>query len=425
MAVDLTVLSNGAEGIFIKNSRFKTTLVTFNFYLPLNREKVAAFALLPFVLTTCSKKYPDFRRLNTKLSKLYGAELSASAEKLGDYQLLKMSISVIGDKYTLDNEPLTAEASSLLSELIFEPNTQNGEFSENDLKREKRKAIEHIKSEFAEKRLYSKKRLIEEMYKDSPYGIAKCGDIEDVEKITGKSLYNAWEEMLKTAHIRVNVVSDSLPAGLFDSLNTRLSSLNRADVTDIMKTEGTKPAAKTNRVTENEQLKQGKLCMGFTFEKSGGGLDTADMLVCSDIFGGGPYSKLFTNVREKMSLCYYCAARSVRIKGLLTVESGIEKQNAEKAEKAILLELENLKSGQISDAEFNSSILALTDSLKVYYDSVNALEGWYASRISDNQLFSPEEFAESIKRVKKEDVVNVAKGIKLHTVFRLLPKEEQ
>ena len=424
MAVDLTVLSNGAEGIFIKNSRFKTTLVTFNFYLPLNREKVAGFALLPFVLTTCSKKYPDFRRLNTKLSKLYGAELSASAEKLGDYQLLKMSISVIGDMYTLDNEQLTAEAISLLSELIFEPNVTLGEFAENDLKREKRKAIEHIMSEFAEKMLYTKKRLIEEMYKDSPYGIAKCGDIEDVEKITGKSLYNAWEEMLKTAHIRVNVVADSMPQGLFDTLSQRLSSLNRTGITDITGTEGTKPAAKVNYVTETEELKQGKLCMGFTYERNGGGLDTADMLVCSDIFGGGPYSKLFSNVREKMSLCYYCSARSVRIKGLLTVESGIEKQNAEKAEKAILLELENLKSGQISDTEFNSSILGITDSLNALNDSISSLEGWYAARITDNAIYSPEEFAESIRQVKKDDVVRIAKGIRLHTVFKLLPKEE-
>lgn len=425
MAVDFTVLSPGAEGLFIKNSRFKTTLVSFNFYLPLDREKVARFALLPFVLTTCSKKYPDFRRLNIKLSKLYGAELSASAEKLGDYQLIKMSVSVIGDKYTLDNEQLTAEAISLLSELIFEPNVQNGEFLEADLKREKRKAIEHIRSEFAEKRLYAKKRLIEEMYKDEPYGIAKCGTIEDVEKITGKTLFAAWEEMLKTAHIRVNVVADAMPAGLFDRLGERLSELERADIIDITKTAGTKPAAKVTYVTETEELKQGKLCMGFTYAESGGGLDTADMLVCSDIFGGGPYSKLFTNVREKMSLCYYCAARSIRVKGLLTVESGIEKENAEKAERAILLELENLKSGHISDTEFNSSILGITDSIRTYNDSVNALEGWYAARISDNEIFSPEDFAESIKRVTKDDVINVAKGIRLHTVFKLLPKEEQ
>lgn len=425
MAVDFTVLSPGAEGLFIKNSRFKTTLVSFNFYLSLNREKVASFALLPFILTTCSNKYPDFRRLNTKLSKLYGAELSASAEKIGDYQLLKMSVSVIGDKYTLDGEKLTNDAISLLTELVFEPKTQNGEFSDFDIEREKRKAIEHIKSEFAEKRIYSKKRLIEEMYKDEPYGIPKCGNVEDVEKITGSQLYAAWEEMLRTAHIRVNVIADAMPSGLFDKLSEKLSMIERENITEIDKTRPTSPAKAVRHIVEEEELKQGKLCMGFTFAESGGDEQTASMLVCSDVFGGGPYSKLFANVREKMSLCYYCAARSVRIKGLLTVESGIEKENAEKAEKAILGELEKLKSGEVSDTEFNSSILGITDSLKTYNDSSSALESWYATRISDERIISPEEFAEKIAKVSKEDIIETAKGIDLHTVFKLLPKEEK
>ena len=76
MSVKVTQLSNGAEGVFIKNDRFNTTLVSFNFYMPLKPETAADYALLPFVLTTCSKEYPDFSKLNFKLSKLYGAELS-------------------------------------------------------------------------------------------------------------------------------------------------------------------------------------------------------------------------------------------------------------------------------------------------------------------------------------------------------------
>ncbi|MCQ2451408.1 MAG: insulinase family protein [Clostridia bacterium] len=425
MAINKTLLSNGAEGLFIKNSRFKTTLVTVNFYLPLNRKKVASYALLPFMLTTCSKRYPDFSKLNFKLSKLYGAELMASAEKIGDYQLLKMGVAVIGDKYTLDGEQLTAEAVALLNELIFEPKAENGEFCELDLEREKRKAIEHIKGDFAEKRIYSKTRLIEEMYKDSPYGISKCGTIEDVTAITGKSLYSAWEEMLKTAYIRVNVIGDTLPSGLFDTLSQRLDGIDRSGVIDLNNTDLSVPANKVNTVVETEELSQGKLCMGFTFSKNGDDNNTADMLVCSDIFGGGPYSKLFTNVREKMSLCYYCAARSVRIKGLLTVESGVQKENCDKAQKAILEELLKLQNGDISESEFNSSILGITDSLNTYNDSNTTLEGWYSTRIGDGDILSPEEFAEKIKAVTKEQVVEVAKGIKLHTVFKLLPKEEK
>ena len=93
MSAKITQLSNGAEGVFIKNDRFNTTLISFNFYVPLSSDTVAEYALLPFVMTTCSAAYPDFSALNFKLAKLYGANLSASAEKVGDYQLLKIATS--------------------------------------------------------------------------------------------------------------------------------------------------------------------------------------------------------------------------------------------------------------------------------------------------------------------------------------------
>ncbi len=425
MVVNKVLLSNGAEGLFIKNSRFNTTLVSFNFYLPIDRARVADFALLPFVLTTCSKRYPDFRKLNYKLSKLYGAELTASCEKVGDFQLLKMSISVINDKYTLDNEELTSQAIELLTNLVFEPKTENGGFFASDIEREKRKAIEHIKGEFAEKRIYSKERLISEMYKGLPYGVPKCGRIEDVENITEKSLFGAWEDMLKHSFIRVNVVSDSMPQNLFDTLSERFSSMNRDNITDFSNITPTTHADKVNKIVELESLNQGKLVMGFSCDSYGGDKATADLFVACDIFGGGPYSKLFGNVREKMSLCYYCTARAVRNKGLITVESGIEKENAEKAEKAILEQLSNLQNGILTDSEFESSIMGLTDSLKSYNDSQDALELWYSTRLFDDEIMSPDEFAESLKNVTKETAVKASKGIKLHTVFALLPKEDK
>jgi len=425
MAVEKTLLANGAEGLFIENSRFNTTLVSFNFYLPLDKQKVANYALLPFVLTTCSKAYPDFTKLNFKLSKLYGAQLSASAEKVGDYQVLKMSVSVIGDNYTLDGEKLTAEAISLLTDLIFEPNIADNSFSDADVEREKRKAIEHIKGEFSEKRIYAKNRLIEEMYKDSAFGIPKCGTVEDVEKINGSTLFEAWSDMLKYGFIRVNVVSAEEPESLFNNLSDRLSLLNRENVITVKDSELTPSCENVNKITEHSKLNQGKLVMGFSAAIPESDNASAEMLVTTDIFGGGPYSKLFANVREKMSLCYYCAARSVKIKGLVTVESGIEKHNALKAETAILEQLKYLQNGILSDEEYNSSILGINDSLKSYNDSQELLEAWYANRITDTEILSPLEFSDKLNLVTKEDIIKTAKGISLHTVFLLLPEEEQ
>lgn len=423
MSAKITQLSNGAEGVFIKNDRFNTTLVSYNFYMPLRAETAAHYALLPFVLTTCCDKYPDFSKLNFKLSKLYGANLSASAEKVGDFQLIKIAISVIDDRFSLDGEKLSDSAIELLNRLVFEPKVKDGAFYDEDIAREKRKAVEHIRGEISEKRIYARKRLIEEMYKGKPYGVSKCGTEEEVEKITGQSLYKAWREVLSHAFLRVNVISRSMPNGLFDVVSQKLSEIDRENITGSPVCTPTEKAKKVNTVTENLDIAQGKLVMGFSSETYGDEESTAALSVMCDIFGGGPYSRLFSNVREKMSLCYYCSASSVKAKGLIMVDSGVEKENAETAQKEILNQLEIIKKGEFTDTEFDSSIKGMTDSLNSYNDSQGLLDVWYSVKIFKDKLLSPEDSAELLCSVTRDDVVRAAKGVNLHTVYKLLPKE--
>lgn len=423
MSNKILELATGTEGLFIKNERFNTTLISCNFYLPLRQDTAAVYALLPFILTSCCKRYPDFSRLNYKLSKLYGARLDASAEKYGDYQLLRITISVINDRYTLDGESLIKQACDLLLGLIFEPNTENGAFLESDLIREKRKAVEHIKGEYSEKRTYAKNRLVEEMYKGQPYGISKCGTVEEVEAITGESLYKAWEKMLKTAFIRFHVVGAAVPTGLFEEISQRFSETERDCVTDCKASLPTTAIAEPFTVTDYDDVNQGKLVMGFSSTMCGDDDATLPMLVMNDIFGGGPYSRLFTNVREKLSLCYYCSASCVRQKGLLTVESGVESANAEKAKTEILNQLEAVKKGEFTDFEFESSKKSLTDSLIGYNDSQNSIDMWYALKVNGGNLYSPEEIAAKIADITREDIISAANGVQLHTVYKLLPNQ--
>ena len=416
-------LGEGVEGLFIKNTRFNTTRISANFYLPLNAETVAEYALLPFILTTCSKKYPDFSRLNYKLNRLYGASLDASAEKYGDYQLLRITLSVINDRFSLDEESLARRGAELLCGLIFEPSIENNAFLKADLDREKRKVIEHIKGEFSEKRIYAKNRLIEEMYKGEAYGLPKCGSIEGVEKITGESLYFAWKKMLETAFVRFHVVGSELPQGLFEVITEKFSEVQRKNIIEPTKTAPTLARTRSKTITENIDVNQGKLVMGFSSEVYGNDDKSLSLLVAGDIFGGGPYSRLFSFVREKMSLCYYCSARTVRQKGLLTVESGIETENAEKAQKAILNQLKIVKAGKFSDFEFESSKKSICDSLKGYNDSQQSIDMWYALKINNGEIYSPEDIAEKISAITRDDVIKAAEGIRLHTVYKLLPLE--
>lgn len=422
MSNKITLKAEGIEGLFIANNRFNTTSVSFNFYLPMLKETVAENALLPFILTSCSKDYPSFTALNLKLNKLYGARLDSSCEKYGDCQLLRMSISVIDDRFSFDSDSLLKQASELLLNLIFNPSVENGAFLENDVEREKRKAVEHIKGEIAEKRIYAKNRLISEMFAGTPYGIPKCGTVDDVLKVTPQSLYKAWQNMLETAFIRIHVVGAAVPQRFFEDIKNKFETVNRHDIADCKVCKPAVPAKKVNTVFEKMDVKQGKIVMGFSCDMYGDDDLSLPLLVMCDIFGGGPYSRLFTNVREKMSLCYYCSASSVRYKGLLTVDSGVEVDNADKAITEILNQLEVMQKGEFTDSEFESSIKSICDSLNTYYDSQGALDLWYALKVNAQNIYSPQDIIEKIKQITKEDVIYAARGVKLHTVYKLLPR---
>lgn len=413
-------LAKGVQGCFIESKHLNTTLISYNFYLPLNSEDMAGMALLPYLLTSCSKAYPEFTGLNIRLLELYGADLSCRVSKSGDYLHIRISISVINDELSFDALRPVDEAAKLISGLIFEPSLSVDSFKTEDVAREVRKTIERIEGEINDKRSFARTRMLSAMFGSDPYGKFIYGTKEEVEKITGKDLYDLWLKLLQTAFVRINVVGKELPQGIFEDAGERFASLDRSNVTKKDIFVGLNNADEAKDLTERYEVTQGKIVMGFS-SKLHGGLDkTAALLVLTDIFGGGPYSKLFENVREKQSLCYYCSASSRRNKGFVTVDSGIEEKNADKLISAVLSELEDIQNGKFDDSLIEASKKALNDSLISCYDSATVLDGWYGREIGD--AISPEAALEIVCAVTREDIINAAKGLKLHTVYRLLPK---
>lgn len=422
MAVEVQKIAPGVEGYYINNNRFNTTLVAYNFYIPLNAETMAADALLPYILTSCCEKYPDYIDLNLCLSKLYGADLSCLVAKNGDCFHIKIAVSAINNNLSFDSCRPVDEAAQLLNELIFAPSLDGESFRAIDMQREKRKTVERIETEINNKRAFAKTRLFEEMFGDDPYGRFSYGTVKEVNTLTGEALYTAWKRLLETAFVRINVIGPELPQSIFTVAESKFKNIMRHDITEVSTVKELCEAAEVNYVTERFDVKQGKLAMGFTTEIRGSLRQSAALSLCTDILGGGPYSKLFENVREKQSLCYYCSASAGRIKGFVTVESGIEEVNAEKVVDAVIKELDDIKNGNFDDSVLLASKKAISDSLAGTYDNASAIDMWYSRDVFDT--VTPEEATEIVTSVSRDDVINAAKGIKLHTVYRLLPKAE-
>lgn len=412
-------MQNIAEGIrfcSVKTDKFKTCRVNISLAMPLDKN-ASARAILPFMFSRRCAKYPDYTSLNRVLDELYGATVSAGVLKRGEAQVISFSMSAIDDRFALDGDKVALECTKLLADMIFDPLTEGESFPENIIEQEKRLLVEAIENEQNDKRRYAMLRCEQLMFADEAYGINRFGSVEDVKALTPDVVYAAWRDVLEKAMVQITMVSSMDPQPIVNLIREKFSEIERHPV-DI-KTQFVSGLPKPEYISESMPLKQGKLVMGFrTGMRSEDDMMPA-MKVAVDIFGGGTYSKLFSVVREKMSLCYYCSAALFNSKGIVMVQSGIEDTNEEKAKNEIINQLRLTAEGEFTDEDFSSSIKSLIDSILGNSDTPEEITAWYASQILRNELKAPETYAKEIGSVDRAEVVRAAKTIMLDTIFML------
>lgn len=401
-----------------ETDKFKTNFLSFFFSVPLKADTAAEYALLPKVILRGSKNFPDMKTINRRLDSIYGANITAVAFKRGERQIVGVFASCLCNEYAFEKTDILKELIFTIKDLFFNPKTENGGFTPSYVDSEKKNQIDFIKAQINNKNQYALRRCQQEMCADEPYGISEYGTVEQVEAITPESLYKAYESFISQADIDVFFVGRCDRAQLKDDISQMLCGVKRAQVQPF----------KSNLITEVKQVKnveekmsitQGKLTLGFR-----SGISIYDekypaFSLFNEIFGGSPSSKLFMNVREKLSLCYYCSAIPEAHKGLLFVASGIEVENKQKAQDEILAQLNDIKEGKISDTEFDSAVKSLINGYSELADDPQRLSQWYYGRMLAGLYGTPEEVCAKIKTLTKEDVVSAAQNVTLDTVYFL------
>lgn len=424
---EITEVADGIRLCSYKTDRFKTGRLSFNIAVPLLKD-ASCNAILPYILNRSCKEYRTYRELNKKLASLYGATLTPSVMKNGETHVLRLSMTMIDNKFAFDNEDIILSCADLLFGLVFNPNADENKFDEDEVTREKRLMVERIQGEMNDKRVYALRRLEQIMCENEAFSSNAYGTEDGINKLTPESIYDAYRNVLETGHILVNAVGNVDTAKIAELLKRYIvkSGIKRENLTKLH-TEVVTTAGDPKHVTEELPVNQGKLVMGF---RVGTTEDTAskeypELKIMTDIFGGGTYSRLFMNVREKMSLCYYCSARFYRHKGIVIVQSGIENENAETAEKEILNQLESLKNGEVGKEDISASLLSMKDTLSSACDTPEDIDAWSAAQITDDKFETPEETIDRLMRVTEDDVIKMAKRMTLDTVYMLKGTEEK
>lgn len=418
---------NATKGVTLctyKTDDFKTAQASINIAMPLDDGKNAARALLIYLISKTNREYPSIKAMTSKLSMLYGASIAASVVKSGESQVLRLTLECIDDKFTLNGESVILDSLSLMFDMLFSPNTDGMSFKDDDVRREKRLMIERIRSINDNKIAYAANRLVEEMCKDEVYSIRKYGTEEEIEALTGKDISDALIDVLLHAPIQINVIGGFDEEKVEKLVSDKFSAVERGDIAEL-RTQFLSEAYDEREIREKQDVNQCKLVIGMragmTYDRD----NYAALKVMTDIFGSGTYSKLFTNVREKQSLCYYCSAKLDASKGLILIQSGVEKDNIDKAIKAIKHEFESMIKGDFDEEIINSSKLSICDGLAGVLDTPEDIDSWYGVQQTASCVFSPDELSEMIKQVTKEEIMTAASFASFDTVYILENQGEE
>ena len=393
----------------IPSDKFKTSYFSAQMAAPLRAGTAGRNALLVNVLGRGTARLPDMAALGRELDMLYGARLGPQLRRMGENQVFGFTASCVEDRFLPPGEALLEKTAELMGDMFCAPALQEGRLRRDYADSERANLIDEIHSIVNDKRVYAARRLLEEMCAGEPYAVRLLGSAEDMERITLEELDAHYRSMLPQGRLELFYCGSAPEERVAGAFARAFARLPREGLLE--------PAPTTRRpvrpeplvVTEEMDVSQGKLGMGFRTQCP----DVPANLMLDAMFGGTSTSKLFLNVREKLSLCYYAGSSYHRLKGLVTVSSGIE----------ITAQLEALKAGDWEDWELQGARSSLLNSLRAIEDSAGALEDFIMGQTISGAGDTIEGLMKDISSVTGEQIQAAAQALELDTIYFLKGKE--
>lgn len=415
-------LKNGINLHIIPTNKFKTNLMVVFLTTELNRENVTKNALISTILRRGSKTMPSQEEISKNLEEMYGATFNCGLDKTGDNQVLKFFMETVNDNFLPKNNINIMENSiQKLIELVFDPYIENEGFKEQYIEQEKNRVREWIEARKDNKASYALEQCIEEMYKNQNFGLYKYGYIEDLDNINAKNLFEYYQTLIKECKIDIyisgmideKIVEEKIRQNqIISKLEDRNPKYNNNQIEKGKKTE------QENTKEEKLDVAQGKLVLGLDVELEEDA-QKYDTLVYNSILGGTANSKLFQNVREKASLAYAASSSYLRTKSNIFINCGIEIENYTKALDIIKVQIKDMKEGKFTDEEVENAKTNILDSIQSIEDEQDSQIIYYFGQEISKTKENLKEYQEKIKKVTKQDVLNIANKVSIEMIYFL------
>lgn len=400
-----------------RDTRFKQGCLSFQLVRQMTSEESAMNALLPSVLLRGTVSCPDLRSITEHLDELYGASISPLVRRIGDYQTTGVYCGFMDDRFAMPGDQVLKPMAAFLEEVLLESPLENGGFLTAFVESEKKNLIATIESELNDKRVYAMNRLLRTMCSADTFGLPRLGEKEQVAAITARGLYSHYRNILRTSPIEIFYVGSAERWQVAQMLMPLLGRLDRS----CMELEPQTPfhSCEGSDVVETMDVAQGKLCMGFTTPITNRSPEFPAMQVMNTVLGAGMTSKLFVNVREKMSLCYSIGSGYYGTKGIVTVSAGIDFDKEQLTREEVMRQIDACREGDISAKELKAAKEAILSSLRATHDSPGSIEGYYATAALSGLGMTPAEYMKKVEAVTLENVVSCARQLTLHSTYFL------
>ena len=399
----------------IKTKKFKTITVEVNFRREVRKEEITIRNLLKTVMLSTSQNYKTERELIKETENLYDLKLISANTRIGNYSNLSFKIRFLNEKYTEKN--MNEYSIFFLLDILFRPNVIDGCLNEDELKKAKNKLVKNIKNLSDNKLKYTLVKLLETT-KDKSYSYNSYGYLEDIEKVNTKNLYDYYTSILKDDYIDIFVVGDVDSAQIKKIFKEQFKANTfKKDKKNILVEELTS-RKRIKKIIEVDDANQSQLTLLCSLNKLTDFERKYVLLVYNEMLGGSSNSLLFDTVREKNSYAYYVNSNAKAYDNILMVYSGIESGNSDKVLKLIKKTYQDIEKGRFDNKTLESSKETIIASIKASTDSPAGIINTYYARILVNSA-DFEERISNIKKVTKEDIINISKKITLNTMYLL------
>lgn len=426
MEYSRTELMPGVWLSHLRSDKFKTACMSLSLLTQLQRDSAAMNAIIPYVLRRGTAQYEDMEAISRKFDELYGSAIEPVVRRIGEIQCIGFYASIPERGFLPGKENVLREACSLMGEMLIAPATRGGLFLPKYVDSEKEKLLEIIMGRINDKQGYAVYRCIQEMCCYEDFATSAIGGASECEAIHYRKLTRHYHELLQTCPVELFYCGRASRGEVEEAFTDALMPLPRAEINYDIGTDVRMNSVESSPryVEDNMDVLQGKLVMGFRLGECMEEPDSAAIHVFNSVFGSGTGSKLFMNVREKLSLCYDASSAVNIHKGIMLVASGIEFENFEKVRDEIFAQLESLKKGEISDDELISAKAGVASDLRSLMDSQGELEGFYLARALSGEDYSPMDLAAMVEEVTKENVVEIANSVECDLIYFLNGMEE-